>query len=251
MNFEIGADWCMKIGSKVINPDVRRLFDMKEVIYDEAWLKNAENDDLYYMYRGLSLSKKDEATMLENHLRYDITVIPPKALGCEFVKTAGHYHPFVPETELSYTELYEVLKGEAHYILQKKENGDITDMVVIEAKEGDKVIIPPNYGHVTINPSNKTLRMSNWVSSDFSSIYDPIKEKCGAAYFEDKDGNFIKNKNYDNLPKIRFLKPSNYVKAASKVGLSKDKEMYGLIRKDTNLLDYLNKPQDFDFEDFV
>ena len=250
-NFKINSDWCMQIGSKTITPDVRRVFDMPDVIYDVAWLKNAENIDLYYMYRDLFLSKRDKSILRDNHLRYDITVIPPKTLGCEFVKTAGHYHPLVPETNFTYTELDEVLRGEAHYILQRKQNDDVTDVVVIEAKEGDKVLIPPNYGHITINPSNKELKMSNLVSRDFSSIYDPIKEKCGGSYFEDKDGKFIKNKNYSNLPDIRYLKPSNYSKAASKVGLTKEEEIYGLIRKDPKLLGYLNKPQDFDFSDFI
>ena len=46
-------------------------------------------------------------------------------------------------------------------------------------KEGDKVVVPPNYGHITINPFDKTLVMSNWVCSDFPSIYEPIKRLGG------------------------------------------------------------------------
>jgi len=49
---------------KNIQPDIRYLKDMKEVVYDKEWLKKAPRDlELYYMYRGIK--KKDG-------LRYDI-----------------------------------------------------------------------------------------------------------------------------------------------------------------------------------
>jgi len=106
------------------------------------------------MFREVSKDEKDARKIKEKGLRYDITIIPPNKLGMEFVKTAGHYHPFLPGSKMTYPELYEVLEGEAHYLLQRREQERgterITDVVVVKAKKGDKVIIPPNYGHVTI-----------------------------------------------------------------------------------------------------
>jgi len=231
-------------------PDVRKLSDMREVVYDSNWLETAPDRDLYYMYRDLALSRKDHSIMLEHDLRYDITVIPPYNLGMELIKTAGHYHPVVDstdvyESEYTYSEVYEVISGVAHYLLQKRENnhnGRIVDTVLVEAKEGDKVIVPPNYGHVTINPSNKELKMANWVSGDFDSIYGPYKELGGAAYFELSEGNLIANDRYEHLPEIRYLKPTNF----SKLGFQKNKEMYSLIR-DVEKLDFLNNPYEFDW----
>lgn len=230
----------LEFGSSRVKPDVRRLSDMREVIYDIEWLKGAPDMELYYMYRDLAVSKGDRSIILDHHLRYDITVIPPNRLGAEYVKTAGHYHPFVEGTSYTYPEVYEVLSGTAHYLLQKCEGGRITDVVMIEAKEGDKAIIPPGYGHVTINPSNKELKMANWVSRDFSSIYEPYKKCGGAAYFELVDGRLIRNGRCDHIPDIRLLKPTNI----AKLGLSKGKEMYGLVR-DIEKLAYLNRPQDY------
>jgi len=230
----------LRFGGKISKPSVRKLDDMRDVIYDKKWLKSAGNPELYYMYRDLSLSIKDRRTILKNRLRYDITVMPPLMLGAEYVKTAGHYHPSAPGTDLSYAEIYEVLEGEAHYLLQKRQNDCIVDVVLVKAKRGDKVIVPPDYGHVTINPSNKELKMCNWVARDSSSIYGHIMEMGGAAYFELTTG-FVKNKNYGDLPEMRFLKPANF----PDIGLSKSKEMYGLIRKDPKLLEFLIKPQDY------
>lgn len=234
-------DRVLEFGSRKVEPIVRKLSEMRDVVYDIDWLKTARDMDLYYMYRDLAMSRNDHSVMLDDHLRFDITVIPPNKLGVEYVKTAGHYHPCIENTNVTYPEIYEVLRGTAHYLLQRCD-GHITDVVMIEAQEGDKVLIPPNYGHVTINPSNKELKMANWVSRDFESLYEPYKKCGGAAYFELADGHLIRNGRCDHIPDIRYLKPTNI----TKVGLHKGKEMYGLVRE-IKKLEFLNKPQDYEW----
>ena len=229
----------LEFGTTRVQPSIRTLFDMKSVIYDRDWLKRADNIELYYMYRELSLSKNDVLLMKENGLRYDITIIPPCMLGCEYVKTAGHYHPCMQGTDTTYPEIYEVLSGEAHYLMQKPENDGIEDAVLIKAQEGDKVIIPPGYGHLTINASNKVLKMANWVARDFESIYEPVRVKGGGAYFMLADG-IVKNPSYDNVPELRLLEPTNI----KELGLQKNREMYGLVR-DITKLGFLTKPQEY------
>ncbi|MEE8402589.1 MAG: glucose-6-phosphate isomerase family protein [Candidatus Hydrothermarchaeaceae archaeon] len=230
----------MRFGNREVSPDIRMLSGITDVVYDRAWLSDAEDAELYYMYRDLYLSRRDRELITQHGLRYDITVIPPRMLGVEYVKTLGHHHPNIPDAGLSYTEIYEVLEGEAHYLIQKGRD-TVEDVAVFKAGKGDKVIIPPDYGHVTINPSNKVLKMSNWVCGDFSSFYGPYEEKKGAAYFEIEGCEFVKNQHCADAPEIRFLKPTNF----SEFGLKKGKEMYGLIREDPSLLRYLTAPQEF------
>ena len=230
----------LEFAGKRVKPDIRKLEDMKEVICDKQWLETTEVTDLYYMYRDLYYSNRDHSLIQENDLRYDITIIPPSNLGIEYVKTAGHYHPLINGLDYTYPEVYEVLSGVAHYLMQKADNSKVTDVILVEAKEGDKVIVPPNYGHVTINPSNKELKMANWVSNQFSSLYDPYREFRGAVYFELNNGSLIRNKNYEDLPELKKLKPTNI----KELGYFKNKEMYGVIH-DPEKLEYLNKPQDF------
>lgn len=232
-------DTILEFGTKRVKPTVRMLFDMKDVIYDREWLSGMNNIELYYMYRELSLSKNDALTIKEHNLRYDITVIPPRMLGCEFVKTAGHYHPKVAGTDMTFPEIYEVLSGEAQYLLQKSEDGQIKDVILIKAGIADKVIIPPGYGHLTINASNKMLKMANWVACDFESIYEPIKENGGGAYFI-LDKGFVKNPRYDSVPEMRLLKPPGL----RELGLQKSREMYGLVR-DIKKLEFLTKPHEY------
>ena len=172
-------------------PDIRYLYDMKEVIYDQKWLKTAPNFELYYMYRGV---KKEDG------LRYDITVVPPKMLGQEFVRTKGN------RNSEGYQELYTVLEGEAIFLMQKTKGEIVEDVVAIEAKAGNWVIVPPNYAIITINPSKKVLKIGNWVSEKTKNIYEDIEKMKGACYFYTQS-DWVKNKNYDKIPKLRFEKP--------------------------------------------
>ena len=228
----------LKFGGGTFSPEVRKLDDMKEVVLDKRFLASANMDmELYYMFREVSKNEDDAKRIKEKGLRYDITIIPPNTLGTEFVKTAGHYHPRLPGSQMTYPEMYEVLEGEAHYLLQRREEErgteKITDVIVVKAKEGDKVIIPPNYGHVTINPSEATLKMANWVARAFSSIYEPMRVKGGAAYFELTNGEFIKNKKYGSVPDIRFLKPEDtWIK---QIKLNNEVAMYELLREPEKL----------------
>lgn len=229
------------------NPDIRMLFDMREVIYDHEWLLNTNNIELYYMYRGVSYNDNDMIKMNEYGLRYDITVIPPYMLGCEFVKTAGHYHQIVPGTDITFPEIYEVLNGRAHFLMQKSDGDDIQDIVIIKAEQGDKVIVPPGYGHITINTSNNILKVANWVATNKESLYDNMKKKKGGAYFLLRD-RIIKNSTYSHVPEIRFLKPIN----CNKIGMKKSDDMYQLIN-DIERLEFLIRPQKYErlFEDLV
>lgn len=174
-----------------VKPDIRHLKDMEEVIYDKDWLKKADSNlELYYMYRGIEA---------KDNIRYDITIIPPKMLGKEFVKTKGHKH--LPR------EVYVVLDGEAIFLAQKTKNKTVENVFATEAKKDDVVIIPSNYSHVTINPSNEELKLGNYIEKDCQNNYAVIKKMKGACYFYTKSG-WIKNKNYKKVPELKFKKPS-------------------------------------------
>jgi glucose-6-phosphate isomerase len=190
-------------------PDVRTLMDIKEILFDKKWFQKnirLRDQEIYYMYRGVS-KPKDEPTIRKSGLRYDITVIPPLMMGDEYVKTAGHYHP-IAIGELTYAEVYQILDGEAIFLIQKVDNFDkhnLIDVAFAKAKAGDVFVVPPNFGHITINTSKKPLVMANWSADGFNSLYEPIERMCGAAYFFTKDG-WVRNLRYGLVPPLREIK---------------------------------------------
>jgi glucose-6-phosphate isomerase len=169
--------------------ETRYLFDLKKVLFDQEWLKKAKNFPVYYIFRGVKE---------KNGLRYDLTIIPPKNLGQEFVKTKGHYHLG------NFGELYQVLAGEGIFLIQKK---DKKEVYFVKAKKGDFVKIPPGYGHTIINPSKKILKIANWVSNDCRSDYESIEKMKGFCYYLTVSG-WKKNKKYRFLPPLKQKRPS-------------------------------------------
>lgn len=207
---------------KVLVPAVRRLAEMQDVLYQDGELAagggletgggsgaggepgaygspetgrkavqeegtGAAERALYFMYRALSLPEH-EMLFEKNGIRYDITVLMPGSIEAECIKTVGHYHPVKPGAACTYPEVYEVLHGQARYLLQRpccleEPQEGLEQVIVVSAAAGDKVLIPPDFGHVTINPGPDFLVMSNLVATDFESVYSPLQEMGGAGYF--------------------------------------------------------------------
>lgn len=232
-------------------PDIRRRTDMLDVLYD----KNAAGiEELYYMYRGLCLVE-DSKDIAEAGLRYDITAIRPGRLGGEFVKTAGHYHPRKPDAGVTWPEVYEVLSGRAHYLLQRmraEQPDQIEVALSISALPGDKVLIPPGFGHITINAGDDFLVMSNWVAEGFSSIYEPIRQMKGGAFYglEDNGGiKFVPNQNYSSIPPLTVCP----VVPVEQFMLSRDIQLYNIFKIYKEALRFLTSPEDYGavFEDYL
>ncbi len=185
-----------------IAPRPRTLKEIREVLFKPVDLP--DDTILYYMYRDVSRAV-DKELFQQHGLRYDMVVVHPRMLGEEFVKTLGHYHPIIPNASLTYPEIYEVVYGQAHFLLQKMNGSGISGVIVIEARAGDKVIMPPGFGHISINPTSDFLVMANLVEANFTPVYQPIIDMKGGAYFELSSG-FVKNENYGQVPELRMIK---------------------------------------------
>jgi glucose-6-phosphate isomerase len=215
-------------------PSVRTIHEMRPVLANPACTCE---EPLYFMYRDLARSDADRDWLHRHCLRYDLTVIPGRDLCGECVKTKGHYHPDNPQG-VGYPEMYEVLEGAVHYLLQSR---SLDDVALVSASAGDIVIIPPGYGHVSINPSAiRPLVMANIVSTAFESVYWEYEVLHGGAYYEMTDGDLIKNPHYPPMPPIRHLD------AVSGHGAHRfcRRPIYDLVG-DEDALAFLNEPERF------
>jgi glucose-6-phosphate isomerase len=226
-------------GIRPVTADIRHKKDMLDVLYEPA---GAGPEELYYMYRDVC--RDEDRELLERYgLRYDVTILVPGSVGSEYIKTAGHYHPLKPGSELTYPEVYEVLYGRAHYLLQNEPDEEGVDAILIEAVAGDKVLIPPGYGHITINPAPDLLVMSNWVAAEFSSVYGQIRELGGGAFFElaskdEEEDLFVVNPRYKQSPRFS----SREVMDLPEFGLVRGEPMYKAFLAAPAKFAYLNDP---------
>ena len=137
-----------------------------------------------------------------------------------------------------------MLSGEAHTLLQKVSQLGVEDAVLLTAKKGDCLIIPPGYGHVTINPGKKELLMANLVCDGFEADYSQFAQRRGACYYEMSGGKLVANKNYGNGYELRR---ESAVKFSSAFGCFAPFKKKGLLEaaKDRKTIEFLEKPETF------
>lgn len=220
----------------------RNFSDLKPVAKDQNTA--LADDPAYFMYRNVRISS-DSEKIGTSGLRFDLTVMPAGRIGSEYVKTSGHYHPKKIGTTISYPELYYVISGQATYLLQKDDEGIITDIIVANLSAGEAIIIPISYGHVTINEGREPLVMANWIADGFQSDYSEYERLQGGAYYVvDKFGSpgLVKNPKYGDLPAARGLKPKQEL-----LNLSPRGSIYG-FSANLALLDFLRNPEDYQEE---
>lgn len=166
----------------------------------------------YYMIRG----GKDKT---------NITVWETGTVDGEYIKTYGHYHVG------NISETYTILQGTGILLLQKRKVGvdgkpiddQIESFKALAVKEGDKIFINPEIGHLMVNTGKVWL-----VTSDDSPVYpddvDPVglpghadyevvKKMGGFAYFVvEKDGQpaLVKNPKYKVIPEAKIKKFRKY-----------------------------------------
>ena len=221
-------------------PVIHLAGDMRDLFYAPAAVDSKQQ--LYFMYRDICLNKDRE--LIKGHgLRYDITIIPPALIGPEYVKTAGHYNPAVAGTEQTYPEVYEVVQGRAHFLVQYLDPGlnSVEEVALFEASAGDKVVVPPNRGLVLINPANETLVTANWVADGFSPLPEPFVDLGGAVYYEVRVqgvSTFIANPNYDYIPQLQRRLARQY----RDLGLVKGVTLYEAFINNPEHFSYLTDP---------
>jgi glucose-6-phosphate isomerase len=245
------ATCALSFGARVRDPlyGTRELDALRPVLADP----NCRGPEIiYWMYRNLGL-QGDEHLLSTHRLRYDISVFVPCKLGQEPMKTSGHYHPAIYRGGPAYPEIYEVLYGEALYLLQKVERIEagpgqvrVQDVIVMRARAGEKAIMPPGYGHVTINTLDQPLVMSNWVCADFQSVYKPVEKCRGFAYYlKEKRGvaRWERNDKYVRpVPELRCAEP----RPIPELGLKPGVPMYQVCRKHPEWFAFLLRPQDYE-----
>lgn len=219
-----------------------RLFSETESVYLD---KTAPDKELYYMYRYFE-KQGDKKIFERADSEYDITVIKSGLVGKEYIKTKGHYHSLVPGTEISYPEVYEVITGEIDYLIQTRPNEKReTEVVIIKATVGDKIVVPPGYGHVSINVGNETAVSSNLQKRDLpaGADYGGFEYFHGGAMYRTVDG-WIDNPEYV-ITSVRYVKP----KEKPSWGLKKEKTLYESFIKNPERFDFIIHPQNHNFSD--
>jgi len=217
----------------------RQLSEMKDVLLDPSHLEF--DCTIYKSFRGVCL-EADKPLFVNNHLRHDLTIVPPGTLNGEFAKTYGHYHPKMQVRQLAktYPEIYQVISGSALFLLQDGPE-QLTDVKFIFGQKGDVVVIPPNFAHTTINFTKEDLVLANLVADIFEANYEIFKNKHGANFYvlENHPLTWYPNPNYQNLPEPFFVKPKK---------IFKKPYLYEIFKQNPSQFTWLIEPNQFPYQ---
>ena len=199
-------------------PAIRRFKELVPVLYDPASCSDIHPErPVYEVYSDLC-GEEERDMLLKRGLRYDVTTMPPMMLGSEYAKTLGHRHlPFAGEW--GPPEVYEVLEGEARFLIQRYQDEETVDVSLVKAEAGDKVLVPPNCAHVTINAFSSRLVLGNLVSRFCRQTSRPFIERRGAAYYLLEGDRLVRNQFYSSPPDVRMVEAEALPSVGERLGL--------------------------------
>ena len=213
---------------------VRRVKDLEPVLYDASSCKGLDSElPVYTIHRDLYSDKDQRSTLLDNGLRYDVTEMFPLVLGEEYAKTFGHDH-LSWQGAWSHPEIFEIIQGEARFLIQTYRGEDVVSVSFVVAREGDMFLIPPSCGHSMINVSSDRLIVGNLISQDCVQIYRRFTERKGGAYFLLRGGKLVQNGSYRSLPEGRI------VGAESPEFIEKESGLLASFQRRPELFKFLN-----------
>lgn len=196
----------------------------------------------YWMYNGV-VRRRDRERLARTGMRYGLTLLLPNAIGRERAKTLGHLHTRPASSLLDYPEIYEVLYGTAWFVFQTLEADSRSSALcaVVEAHPGDKVIIPPNLHHLTINAGNEPLLVANVIPVAVRAMHQPLVDMRGAAWFNTVDQDWIKNPHYRSVAELQHWPVTDI----PDLGLTRARTLYQIFVQSPELLVWMLEPMSF------
>ena len=146
------------------------------------------------VYRGVALAT-DEGVFEEHGVRHNLLMLHAGRIGREYVKTRGHVASCGEEGQCP--EAYGVVHGQAIFLVQQPQSepgrtacwSQVRDVRWIEARPGQKVIVPADSGVVIINLDKGPLVVSHLVAAEAWPVHLMYQQLGGAAYYVvERDG---------------------------------------------------------------
>ncbi len=190
----------------------------------------------YHIYDDLSM-RADVSWMEQAGVQFSLTVIAPGELHREWMKTAGHFHRSSRRSR-ALPEVVEVVRGTGHIALQLMRTSDrIAEISLVSVQRGDWMVVPPGYGHISINTSSSPLIVAHVRSRDIELEYEEMARHRGAGYWVGPQGERI-NSNYQEVPPLkRYLASQIFPRPFGNEGI------YRAVRRHPEAFKFLWNPE--------
>lgn len=218
----------------------RKLDDIRKSLMDSK----CDGPDIVYTI-AMDIGRiEDKEDLINRNLLYGACIYSKGKLGNEPVRSQGHIHAVSKSCNSSTPELYEIWHGEAIIFMQETAHDNPGRTYAVKAKAGQKVIVPPNWAHYTVNINpNENMVFGAWCVRDFGFDYEEVRNHGGLSYFPIFEGNeikFIHNEKYENQELI-IKEPREY----KELNVDKDKSIYEQYIEDKNRFRFVTNPNEY------
>jgi glucose-6-phosphate isomerase, archaeal len=213
----------------------RTLDDVRSMLQDPSAQGPA---DLYTIYMDICRSE-DLAALKAQGLLYGAVVYNHGVVGKERLRSQGHIHSEAPGTGMRYSEVYEFWSGRAYLYLQKECAADVSRVILVEVRPGDRVVVPSGWVHLVVTLGDEIVSFGAWCARENRIEYEGLRALGGPAYFVLADESVAVNPRYHSVSAIEYRSPSEI----PGFDLPADRPIYRAWQEDPRLFDFLPDPR--------
>jgi glucose-6-phosphate isomerase len=169
-------------GEDVIGPmpEIRRLDQIRGSLRDP----NCEGPEEVYAIAMDVARLQDRDELKKRMLLFGVVTYAAGSLGDEPIRSQGHIHRISQHSGWSPPELYEIWQGKAIIYMQEFVADDPGRCFAVIAEPGEKVLVPPGWGHATISADpNQALTFGAWCDREYGFEYDAVRAHKGLAWY--------------------------------------------------------------------
>ena len=174
LGFQYGADM---FGPE---PELRSLDAIRPSLLDA----NCDGPDPVYAIAMDVGRPRHRDRMIKQNLLFGVVAYAAGRLGAEPVRSQGHVHKVSRNSGYSAPEIFEIWSGRALIYMQPYVAKDPGPCCAIEARPGERVVVPPSWAHAVISADpQRPLVFGAWCDRDYGFIYDGVRAHGGLAWF--------------------------------------------------------------------
>ncbi|HHT0101357.1 TPA: glucose-6-phosphate isomerase family protein [Raoultella planticola] len=190
-------------------PEIRRLDQIRASLRDP----HCEGPEEVYAIAMDVARMQDREELKKRMLLFGVVTYAAGRLGEEPIRSQGHVHRISQHSGWSPPELYEIWQGKAIIYMQEYVEDDPGRCFAVIAGPGEKVLVPPGWGHATISASqDEPLTFGAWCDREYGFEYDAVRARKGLAWYpllQDEQIIWLHNSHY--IPgRLQAITPRQY-----------------------------------------
>lgn len=217
-------------------PEIRYLDSIRVSLRDPL----CEGPEQVYAIAMDVARMQDREELQKRMLLFGVVTYAAGQLGDEPIRSQGHIHRISQHSGWSPPELYEIWQGKAIIYMQERVEDDPGRCFAVLASAGDKVLVPPGWGHATISADPEVpLTFGAWCDREYGFEYDEVRARKGLAWYPlMQDGQVIwqHNKHYEP-GRLQVITPGSY----AAFGIT-DAPVYRQFIEDPARFQFISKP---------